>query len=149
MGFHSIPAVGNGATKEFTVYLSEADCTDYVDSFARINAASEDAEFKKFIIPHDFTALVEAVVDWFSGATATMRFDILGQYGGIGEGPYTHNESDNDVDVVCVINKYNEIDISGVLTSLTAGDIVFIKVTADATVNIPNGWVASLRIKYT
>ncbi len=136
-------------TKEFFVWVNETESILIATNGVLIANASETARFEKFIIPHDFTTLVEAVAIIQPAATSTQRFDLIATYGRIGETFNTHNEMDLDIDTAMTVDVMIEIDVSGVLTSLSPGDSVALVLMADATVNIPNCIVQCLRIKYS
>ena len=136
------------ATRECWFPVTRADDMNQTQSIpgGHINAAGERA-WMPFHIPHDFISITEAVVLINPLASATHRFDITSTYAADGEAYNTHSEADNDKDVVCVSVQLEEIDVSGVLSSLAAGDYGGVKLHGDA-VNTPNALVIGLRIKY-
>jgi len=134
-------------TKEFYVWLNETESTEIITNGARCNAAAEVAKFEKFLIPHDFISIQSIVAIVQPAATSTQRFDIHAFYSQVGEAYNTHNETDNDFDTVMVASEIVEIDVTGALSALSAGDIVALTLTADA-VNTPNCIVQGLRVRY-
>lgn len=137
------------ATKEFFVPVNRADDMNQTVALpgAYIDAAGERA-WIAFHIPHDFNSITEAVVLINPLATATHRFDITSNYAAVGEAFDTHSGSDLNHDFSMTALQFYEIDVSGVLSSLSAGDYGGIKLLGDAT-NTPNALVIGFRLKYT
>lgn len=121
------------ATKEFSVPMTiptgGATGGGY-DQFGGIllNDVDESARVS-FHIPHDFSSITEAVLMVIPFATqAAANWDIFSSYAAKGEPRNTHAESD----VASTYNVTNgelfEVDISGILSALSAGDYVGIRV---------------------
>ena len=137
------------ATKEFFMPVTRADDFNQTGALpgAYINAAGERA-WIAFHIPHDFNSITEAVVIINPLTTATHRFDVTSDYAAVGEAYNTHSESDLNHDFSMTASQFYEMDVSGVLSSLSAGDYGGIKLLGDAT-NTPNALVTGFRLKYT
>ena len=151
-GIDNIPTwqvAGDGATKEFFVPVNRADDFDQTGALpgAYINSTGERA-WIAFHIPHDFSSITEAVVILNPLTTATHRFDITSDYAAVGEAFNIHSESDLNHDFSMTAFQFYEMDVSGVLSSLSAGDYGGIKLLGDAT-NTPNALVIGFRLKYT
>ncbi|KKM93162.1 hypothetical protein LCGC14_1211260 [marine sediment metagenome] len=140
---------GDGATKEFFVPVNRADDMNQTSALpgGYINAAGESA-WVAFHIPHDFNSITEAVVLINPIATATHRFDIISDYAAVGEAYETHSGSDLNHDFSMTALQFYEIDVSGILSSLSADDYGGIMLSGDAT-NTPNALVIGFRLKYT
>ena len=76
-----------------------------------------------FCIPSDFSSLVELVFVVIPiGTVATVNIDLASEYGGAGEAFNTHAETDTTSTYSFTADLMTEIDISGVFSSLAAGD---------------------------
>jgi len=112
-----------GATKEIFYFADLASN----DGAYRVRNILTNGSFRfDFKVPHDFTSLVTlALVGWPEpgAAGAGKDIDLTSEYGSVGELRNNHSESD-------VGSTYNlgatdvifELDISGVFSSLAAGD---------------------------
>ncbi len=136
------------ATKEFFAPVTHATDMDQVSALAcgYINATGE-AAWMVFHISHDFSSITEAVVLIMPLTTATHRFDISSNYAANSEAYNTHSESDLNHDFSLTANQFYEVDVSGVLSSPSAGDYGGIMLKGDAT-NTPNAIVIGFRLKY-
>lgn len=82
-----------------------------------------------FWVPHDFTSIIEAVIVCMWDAThANTDLDLQAIYSAVGELWNAHIETDNVTTYNFTANTVKEIDISGVLTNLAAGDHVGINI---------------------
>lgn len=86
-----------------------------------------------FKAPHDFTtitALVLVGAPSAGAAGASKDIDLSSDYGGIGELTNVHSESDTATvyDLTGTSGEWTEIDISGVFSSLAAGDFCGLQV---------------------
>ena len=136
------------STKEIfipTTYGVDMGAPGFVPG-ALINAVADTA-FIEFYVPLDFTSITSAVVVRVAQATATHRLNYASYYGSAGQAYSTHNETLADQDTAETANVIYEQDISGILTSLVAGDYVSIYVLGDAT-NVPNDQIIGVRFKY-
>ena len=104
--------------------------------------------FTCFHMPHDFTAIVEAVLVVIPVSTqAAAEWSIATQYGSGGESYSAHLESDNTTTYNVSLGNYFEIDISGILTALAADDYVGIEVILRNAAHDVN--VVGVRFKYS
>ncbi len=140
---------GAVATKEFFVPVTGGTemATSGLIIGARIDASNKQA-LVGCHIPHDFSSIVEAVIIRLAVSAATHRFNYYSNYGAEGEDFNTHSESLLDQDTAETGNIVYEQDISGILSSVVAGDYANIKIVGDAT-NVPNNWIVGLRFKYS
>lgn len=83
-----------------------------------------------FIVPHDFTEIVEAVLYVKSDTTKTTAdIDLASEYGKEGEANDANTESDTTTTHSLVADVLSLLDISSVLTGIEAGDLVWVGVT--------------------
>tara|TARA_Y100000310_G_scaffold295019_1_gene325971 strand:+ start:2936 stop:3436 length:501 start_codon:yes stop_codon:yes gene_type:complete len=76
-------------------------------------------------VPDDFVSLTEAKIIVIPRATqGAANWDIFSYYAANGEAYNTHSESDTSTTYNVTLNQFFEVDISGILTSLAAGDYV-------------------------
>lgn len=79
-----------------------------------------------FMIPHDFTSLTSLVLVGFPSAGAvgaSKDIDLYSDYAGVGQDAQTHQESDTtSLYTIPAANLIWEFDISGVFSSIAAGD---------------------------
>jgi len=119
-----------------------------VGDFGVFDMDSGDA-FMDFFVPADFSSITAAVVAIIPATTSgTANIDIASDYAASGQASGTHSESDTASTYNVVSGQIFEIDISGILTSLAAGDYVGIRVT-DNTGGGNNARTLGLRFKYT
>ncbi|GAG87226.1 unnamed protein product, partial [marine sediment metagenome] len=144
-----VAAGGAGGTLEFFVPVTFATEIKASDEYpgGRIDATADLAHIG-FSVPADFTSITTAVVVRFAEATATHRLNYSSRYAAEGQDKDTHQEALEDQDVAETNDFVYEQDISGILSSLAAGDYVGIKVNGDAT-NIPNDQIFGVRFKYS
>lgn len=137
------------ATKEFFVPATFGTDPQKKGEYAGyyIDAAADIACIT-FYAPNDFSTIIDAVVMVIAEATATQRLNLNSNYAAVGELSDAHAESVSDVDTVMVVNTVYEIDISGILTALAAGDYVGVRVSGDGT-NEPTLQVVGVRFRYS
>ena len=149
--FWTVGLAGGGGTKEFFVPATHGDPTategrrgDFPTVFLSTNG---DDALTAFFVPNDFTSITDAVAVVIPGANAgTANWDISSDYGAVGESFSANNESDTATTYNVTQNILFEIDISGILSALAAGDYVGIRVTKSG---VPNFDVLGVRFKYT
>lgn len=150
MGLNVNNFPGGAATKEFFFPANAGTEKSTINGFFctyRINAAGETAVIT-MLVPRDFQGISESVVVCTRVSNLAMKVDLATNYGTIDEDYDTHSETDNDVDVPAGAAKdFEEIDISGVLSGIAAGDIVGLKVTAD-NVDVPDIYIFGIRFRY-
>ncbi len=87
----------------------------------------------EFVVPPDFTAITEAVIVVIPLTTdVAANWNIDSDYGAAGQTKNTHSENDAASTYNVTADQIFEVDISGILTSLAAGDYVGIKITLGA-----------------
>ena len=101
-----------------------------------------------FDIPDSFNSLTEAKIIAIPTATqAAANWDISSAYGANETAYTTHQESDTATTYNATANEYIEVDVSGILASLAAGDRggIYLQL-ADATHDVK---IVGLEIRYT
>jgi hypothetical protein len=137
------------ATKEFWVPVTKAASMEFHGHYpvGRLNASWERANIS-FHVPHDFTSITEAyivIIPKTSHATAPL--DIYSMYASVGEAYNTHSESDEATTYNITDDQIFEIDISGILTSLSAGDYVGVAIVSVYAGDLAD--VLGVRFKYS
>lgn len=111
------------------------------------NALNECALIS-FDIPHDFNSLITAVLTTLApGTQAGSNWDISSDYCADGEAFATHSESDTATTYDAVITERLDIDISGILSAIAAGDAVGIRLKSATEGHDVN--IVGVRIRYT
>lgn len=88
-----------------------------------------DMVYVCFKVPHDFTAIVSAVLVSIAAVTnATPDIKIATDYAAATEAYNTHDETDETQSPAMTINNIFTIDLSGALANLAADDYVGIKI---------------------
>jgi len=139
-------------TKEVFAAVSGHNGTFNTASFHNTTVSIDDGEFAAMIlqVPHDFSSITDAVlvVVPASNANASWNVDIEVIYGANGEANNAHSDTDtgstydwstDDLDIV-------EIDISGLLGNLAAGDYVNVEVENNETDDLG---IYGVRLRYT
>jgi len=139
----------SGPTKGFTKSVAYTDGAygswDPGQAFASI-AQNKYATFN-FYVPHDFTTITEAVIVAHRGITAeNLDIDLDATYGAAGEDKHNHNETDAASVYTLVGGKLTEIDVSGVLTGIAAGDYVGLTIENKEVAAIQ---IVEFRFRYT
>jgi len=124
--------VPSGATKEFFVpvtYRSGGTLLTHgwyvVGSCSALNHDTRVV----FRIPHDFSSIISAEFIIIPTATeAAANYDLYSHYASVGQGYNTHEESDLASTYNVTSDQLFAVDISGVLSSIVAGDIVGITI---------------------
>ncbi len=141
-----------GATKEFwapTTVVTGGSMTHWELYFvgAKLSAAAQRA-YTVFHIPHDFSSITEAVLVVIPLSTqGSANWDINSSYGAIGEAYSTHQEGDSATAYNVVLSQLFEVDISGILSSITVGDHVAIRLLENNSAH--DVLVLGVRFKYT
>lgn len=132
------------ATRDF--FYSPITGTDAYQTGYLINSSTDNA-YIMFYAPKDYVSIVNAVIVVFALATKTHRLNLYTSYGAKDENTSTHTGQALDQDIG-ISNGYNkEIDISALLSNLSSGDYVHIRILGD-TQNIPNLVVLGFRFEY-
>jgi len=144
-------AIGGGGspTQELFVPAFPGYATQtYLDKYAvcRANAAGMFCQMV-FIVPHDYSSITDAVMLVIPRATqSTANWDIMTSYAANGEAHTTH-VTENSSSTYNVTNlQLFEIDISGILGSIAAGDYVGIRYSQGTAGH--NADVVGVRFKY-
>lgn len=146
------------ATREFFVsFQFGANCVlglgiGYYATWTMGDAA--DSVALNFIVPHDFTAITEAVIVYIEddAANPAQHFDwtINTTFAAKDEAYDTHTDSDTaDSLAVTEENYVRELDASTALTGLVAGDYVGLQFKIDALEANTTVYAMGLRFKYT
>ena len=141
-----------GATKEFIVPISQYNIAGAafpynatIADFATCTAADTGAMRFNIYVPADFTTLTSAGVVVIPDATETVQWDVATDFGAIGE-HYATNSGSLTNSTLAVTDSYlAELDVSGALTGLAAGDNVGLNFTS----NTNHIKAVFLRIKYS
>ena len=108
---------------------------------------SGSSAFIEFKCPHDFTSITSAEVIIIPAANdATADIDVTSDYGADGEAYNTHSGSDTASTYNLTANQIFGVDVSGILSSLSANDFVGIKFINNE-INVAN--VIGFRLRYT
>ena len=82
-----------------------------------------------FRIPDDFVSLVEAkLVTYPTTTDAALNWDISSQYAGNGQALTTHTESNTATTYNGTTDQRLDVDVSGILTGIAAGDAGWVKI---------------------
>ena len=125
-------AGAGGGTKEFFFQAVTDDSSPSPEMWNDWGGASAGSATQfvvtTFKVPHDFSAIVNAELLVFPGSTTgTANHDIFSLYCAVGEAYNTHSESDTATTYNWVSSQLFAIDVSGILSSLSADDYVSIK----------------------
>lgn len=141
---------GDGATKELSSHpfygSDNAEVGYLIDTAGEVTSIS-------WVVPADFSSITTAEIIAHSetgDGTAKMNLQLATTYGAKGEFVSTHAESANPQlsDQNCDNDTFISWDISGLLTSLVAGDIVRIRCRYNATVLATLCRIREFRFKY-
>jgi hypothetical protein len=113
------------------------------------NVNSSAAAFFGFAVPDDFDALVEMCVIFVSSATTTLEYDLHSDYGALGEAYSNHSESALNQLKAATANVLTSIDVSGVFSSLAAGDFCGLKFITSTGANAANWNLIGVMLRYT
>jgi hypothetical protein len=107
-------------TKQAMIWTDEN--TNFLNMRTRSVGASGSQRFN-IRFPHDFTAIVSLILlGQPSASNAAANIDLNSNYGGETEDLNTHTQSDVASTYNIVADTLNAIDISGLFTSVVAGD---------------------------
>ncbi len=131
-------------TKEFFVKPGNQSAVGILDDWIHISAGSTASVLYTFVIPADFTSLVEAVILIIPDASETVQWDLDASVAAVGEDYNSDTRQALNETKAVTINDLTELDISGQLTGLAASDYVGVRFQSDTnTLRI-----VGLRIKY-
>ena len=143
---------GGGATKEFfipaTYPASNASVHGYYP-IVKCDALNETV-YISFYVPHDFNSITSAAIIVIPLASqAAADWDIRSTYAAIGEDITIQEEIDVSTSYNITVNDvytFFEVNISGILSVLVAGDYVGIRLTQSTTLH--NVSVLGIRFRY-
>ena len=98
-----------------------------------------------FYIPLDFSSLTDLKLVMIPDTTETVQIDGISRYAAVGQDNETHSDSLNNQTVSAVGDQLTELDLSGLLASVGAGDYVGLRITSN-TVELR---ILGLRVKYS
>ena len=76
-----------------------------------------------FLVPHDFTAIVEAVICVIPAATqAAADWDLQANFGSVGQSFFVHTTGEGAVTFNVVANQLFEVEVANMLALIVAGD---------------------------
>lgn len=136
-----VAAAAAGATKQFWIPVTEGSEMTYKVYFpvCRLNASLDWADIS-FFAPDDFTSITEAYIVVIPNVTqAAANWDLFSNYGAAGEAYNTHTQTNLASTYNVTVNQIFKVDISGILTSLSAGDYVGVSIslyTADPGLDV-------------
>lgn len=144
-------AAAGGATKEFFVPCTGVNGGamgyDLTYPVGVLTNSLQEALIS-FRVPHDYNSIVTAsivVVPKYSSVTA--NWDIYSNYAQTGESYTTHTQNNTASTYNVTSGQVFEVDISGILTSLAAGDMVGISLKQSTAIHNVN--VLGVRFKYS
>ena len=126
-----------------------------MDNRGVIIDAAPDGAIMRMVLPANFSTITAAEIIFNAGATgADMHCDIVTSWGARtgGEAWNVHTETANARDIGATVNaQYLSHSITDLLdvAAPTAGDIIVILISYDATVVATDLWVSGLRLVYT
>ena len=133
--------------KEVYSYPMVVDHATLGDGYADSLTALNNQSHMNMFIPYDFASVDEIVILVKPTTTnASQNWDVYSDYGGIGENHSASSEADTGTSHAGTADQYKEVDLSGVVGSIAAGDMLFIRIKlADAGHDV---WVVGIRLKY-
>lgn len=114
---------GAPASNEKVAYFE----TDWNANFSQLRVrsiAGTGGHRFPFTVPPDYNETIEVYLEGLANATFTDQdIDLASEYAAIGENFQTHAEIDNTSVFSMTGQQWNKLDLSSVLTALSAGDI--------------------------
>lgn len=108
-------------TKE--VFFNATDYNVNVGDFRMRSIGGTASHRFTFAVPDDFVSLTSLELLAVSNGTNTGRdIDISSDYGAVGENYFNHSETDTTSTYDFTVNEITALDISGIYSSLAAGD---------------------------
>lgn len=105
-----------------------------VGDFVANTPGSNDNVYFNFKIPDDFGTLSEADIVMIPDATETIQYDLYANYGQVGEAYNFNDEEALNETASATTSQLLEADATGVLSSVTAGDYVGLRLNSDTDV---------------
>ena len=130
---HTILAGATGIEHTYVAPLE--DPTGTVGNWDIVSIGTSQSVHFAFQVPEDFEVLDAVTVVIIPDASETIQWDILVSVAANGEAYNNDDRSALNETLAVTINNITELDISGVLTGLAAGDYVAVDFQSD-TANI-------------
>ena len=131
LGSHAANKTYVDAAKQFWVpvtFGSPTDLSNYGNYPVCHLTLTNYSAYMSFCVPDDFHSITEAKVVVIPRNThASANWNIYSHYGAAGESYMQHNQGDTTTTYSVSNGVVFEVDISGILTSLAAGDYVGIR----------------------
>ncbi len=124
----AVKAIADGAS-EIYIPITQDDTgtglTNKGDFPGGDGVTGADVSRVSFRCPDNFSSITTAVIMVIPEDTqGAANWDITSDYGAVGEAFTTHSESDAATTYNVTADQIFEVDVSGILTSLAAGDYV-------------------------
>ena len=88
-----------------------------------ISCAGAQRARTAFLVPHDFTAIVEAVICVIPTSTqAAANWDLQANFGSVGQQYNVHTTGEGAVTFNVVNNQFFEVQVANMLALIVAGD---------------------------
>lgn len=104
---------------------SPATVGDHIGNNISVNGSANI----EFLVPINYASTFGAHICVIPGGTVAADIDLDSDYGQVGELYNAHSESDTTVSFPFTLNTIGVIDIASVLSSLSAGDMVGVKLS--------------------
>jgi len=138
-------AVGGGSTVKEVFYRVD-NSNDSSGDYITKEILSNGTGFFTFKVPFDFVSLVDLkLVSIPQSTVPTADIDLFSDYASVGELKNIHSESDTTATYALTIDEITELDISGLFSSILAGDYCGLKVDHNSAGNHD---YLGIRIKY-
>jgi len=137
-------------TKQFTIPVSSADGVfTEKGTFRVLGSYGGSLAYFTFEIPHDFVSMSSCVVEVFSDKTVTDKdIDIDSNYGSLSEDYNVHSENDHASTYSFTADKHTDIDVSGILSNIVAGDRVAISIVNNESSITLKVYIVQLKFRY-
>ena len=122
----------NGVNEHIFVYGEYNTLGDWATCL--LDAAVDECWFT-FCVPDHYTATDEIHVIGVSTSNTTIQYDLASDYGANGQNYNAHSESASNVTAAVTASKIKELDVSGVFSTLAAGDYCTLNFGYDSTSN--------------
>lgn len=140
-----------GLTKEFFIPATHGTAKTAIGDFpAYLCDAYIEYALVVFKVPNDFDSITSAEFIVIPKETeAAAHWDVLSDYGAVGQAYNIHNEQDIATDYNVTANQLFAVDISGILSALVANDYVGIRIQCRDGVDITDMYPLGVRFRYS
>ncbi len=107
--------------------------TTSVERIALVTRNSSTTFLATFVLNDNFGSFSELLMVYIPDATETIQYDLASSYSQAAEAANTHTETAANETAGATAAQVLETDVSGVFTSVAAGDYCGIHVTSDTT----------------